>query len=215
MTKGILWNSLFGDSTVLKFTIENTSRFIDSVEKLSKRGSKARKQKFKSSVPDSLVEHNLLSIIDLWAQATQQFIGAYKDYLSALQKLVKTQLQEKKDNKEFDKLLKDIEKKLQRIQKEFEKESKELQKKYKGEADKIQKEIEKLEKRMEQSKNGKSELLPDSSFKKYENGWGKYFQKSKEPFDKYYRFFKEYRYFRKELEKRILEDLKQRGFIQE
>jgi F0F1-type ATP synthase membrane subunit b/b' len=232
LAKSTLLNSIFGDSTVLKFTIENTYRFIDSVEKLSKNGSKAkdtdkpttqvRKRKPKSSVPDSLVEHSLLSIIDLWAKATQQFIEAYKNYLNALQELVKAPSQIRKDNKEFDKFLKDIEKKLQRMGQELEKESKELQKKYEGEVDKIQKEIEKeiekLEKQMQQRENKMNEELeplPDSSFKKYENGWDKYFQKSKELFNKYYRFFKEYRYFRKELEKRILEDLKRRGFIQE
>lgn len=217
LAKGILLNSIFGDSVTLKF-----------MKKLSKKGSKAKdagksttrmeKQKAKSSVTDTLVEHRLLSVIDLWTKATQQFIGAYKDYLNVLLEHVKTQLQGKNDNKEFDKLLKEMEKKLQRIQKEFERKSKELQKKYQKEADKIQKELEKLEKRMEQRGNEineELEAMPDSLFEKYENGWDKYFQKSKELFDKYYRFFKEYRYFRKELEKRILEELKQRGFIQE
>lgn len=189
-------------------------RFIDSiVDEFFRREAKARKQKPKSSAPDSLAEHSLLSGIDLWAKATQQFIEAYKNYLNALQKLVEAQLQMWEDNKELEKLLKDMEKKLQKIQREFEKESKEFQKKYKREADKIQKEVEKWKKRMEQRKN--KELLPDSLLQKYENGWEKHFQKLKELLDKYYRFFKEYRYFRKEFEKRILEDLKWRGFIQE
>lgn len=204
----INWEQL--DSILGKVSFQ----YIDSiVDEFSRKEAKPRNQKSQDSVPDSLAEHSLLSSIELWAKSAQQFIEAYKDYLSALQKLGEHQLQMWKGNKEFNKLLKDIGKRLQKLLKEFEKESKEFQKKYKIEAYKIQKEIEKLQKQMKQ--RGNKELLPDSLFEKQENGLKKYLQKSKELLDKYYRFFKEYRHFRKEFEKRILEDLKRRGFIQE